>query len=458
MRGHHIMYDEPLELYIHSIAYRYLNRFFNFNVEKSYALLSCIAGVIYLIIILKISLSLFNNPHSRISLYLICISGGFIQLFFGYVENYTLTYLLLTVYILLSIYTLKGKVSIYLPTLSLSIAFCFHILSGWLIPSLFMIWLLNKERSFIKTFLLIILFFTPIGLTFLYCFHLGYDFSFLAQTHFSKLKFIPLIDSSFEYYQYSIFDLRHITDILNEIILTSLPAFLLLPFVIFSKEKINKKDPYFLFFLIISIFLFIFSTTWNPDLGAYYDWDLFSFISLGYIMLWGYLFIKLYEKNLEKLKYITLIIFTISIIQSFTFILSNANTKDYVEDYYSLIKERAHLNNYIVNDEIIETAFKLIDSGDIDLINIGFEELGKIYILLVIQDKLTSSFYYKAIEKGLSFLNASDEEIRARAIYILGLVGGKNSFYLIEEQENKESSQRVIWEILNYYREIYYWN
>ena len=63
----------------------------------------------------------------------------------------------------------------------------------------------------------------------------------------------------------------------NELALVALPGLLaLLGVVLFARRQVDGKDPFLRFLVISTVFVQLFASTWNPELGAYADWDLFS--------------------------------------------------------------------------------------------------------------------------------------------------------------------------------------
>jgi hypothetical protein len=94
--------------------------------------LSCAAGAAFVYAVLRLSRRLAPEVPWLVVLGL--LGGGYIQLFFGDIENYTLTAALVTFYLLTALRFLEGEVGLWVPTVLLAVAICFHLLAGWLIP------------------------------------------------------------------------------------------------------------------------------------------------------------------------------------------------------------------------------------------------------------------------------------------------------------------------------------
>lgn len=327
--GYHLTFDEPLELYAHSIAYRLLHNTFNGSVEEAYALISALCGVGFVLIMLALWRRRTPDLGRRTVALGLIFSMGTMQLFFGYVENYTIVATGVMLYILLSHLYLKGQCGIVWPALSLSLSFCLHVLAGWMFPSLLYLWLVRvRERtrpqnllSFGSMALAVIL---PIAATIGYSAYIGVSPKYIQGTHLWRMKFIFLLDESFRYYQYPMCSLHHLTDILNELILTSLPGVMALAFVgLFHRREIHFTDPFLRFLILSAAFLQLFAISWNPDLGAYRDWDLYAIIGFGYALLGAYVLTQ-YVQNDRKVQHVGLIFIVLSLSFSGPWIIYNA--------------------------------------------------------------------------------------------------------------------------------------
>lgn len=327
--GYHITYDEPMELYVHSIAYRILHRAFDWDAARSYALISALCGVAFVYILLALSKQFSQDPAKRWTVFGLVLSMGTIQLFFGHVENYTIVATGVLLYILLAIHYLKGRCSIVWPSLALSLSFCMHVLAGWLFPSLLYLWAVKARAHGLRKNILsfgamsaaVLL---PIGLTIAYCTYLGVGPEYMKGTHLARMKFIFLLNESFPYYQYPMFSFRHLTDVLNELVLTSLPGIMILGFVgLFHVRNVDFKDPFLRFLIIATAFLQLFAISWNPDLGAYRDWDLYAIIGIGYLPLGAYLLVR-FVPDVRKVRYAGLVFVVLALIHTGTWVVSNA--------------------------------------------------------------------------------------------------------------------------------------
>ncbi len=327
----YVTYDEIWTHFVHSLAYKFLHVLFDWSVDKAYALVSSLCGIAALMIIIRFwrnNTREFSKQTAGISF---CLSMGATQLFFGYLENYSIVVSIILLYILLAQLTLENRLHPAWPALALSTGICFHVLAGWLLPSLLYLWFagirLKSTRQNIKDLILITLaIVAPIGSTFIFFFFIGVSPTEIKNTHLWALKFIFLLDESYGGFQYKMFSLSHLGAVINQVMISGLPGVLTI-FVLFLKRKRIGIEDKFLQFLIVSVFfLQIFAATWNPDLGAYKDWDLFAVTGIGYTILGSYLFIK--NLNNDEVRRWGLVIAAISFTLSGSWVVGNSLAAD----------------------------------------------------------------------------------------------------------------------------------
>ena len=266
LRGFHATHDEMWELYLHSRFWFYTNQYFDWSVELSYQVLSCLAGGVFIFLLLTYCSKLF--PDSPFYAFVMCIAGGYMQLFFGDIENYTLTSALLMGYFLVSALFLEKNISIVYPSALLAIAITFHLLSGFLLPSLLFLYIVSWRRDEKHLVLYAIASFCIIiGSTLLF-FHLnGLPLSELwynshAFGHGGNILSM-LVTPSLRYY-FSIINLAFLL----------VPAWVLLfPLVIYKRIT---KDAMNIHLLIAAGGMAVLVLVWKAGLGVYNDWNLFA--------------------------------------------------------------------------------------------------------------------------------------------------------------------------------------
>jgi hypothetical protein len=283
LEGHLVTYDEPLELAIHSLAYRGLHAILGWDVAASYALLSSVAGLAFVAVMVR----LWHDAHrddgvATVLATLLSLATPSVQLFFGYVENYTLVALASLVYALLALRSLERDLSPVWPSLALGVAISLHVLAGWLGPSLLYVYVRHARRrptagriALLAAMGAVAL--APIAATIAAMTAIGVPIRALGETHLAALKFIFLVDPAAPHFVYPAWSAAHWRDIANQVLLTSLAPLLVLGAVAPSLPRArHRADPRLTFLAIAAAFLHAFAITWNAENGAPNDWDLFA--------------------------------------------------------------------------------------------------------------------------------------------------------------------------------------
>ena len=282
--GHQVTYDEPLELYFHSLAYRVLHAAFDWDVAASYGLLSALAGLAFILLLV----ALWRDAAAESGAPLTALAIGLslatpsVQLFFGYVENYSLVAVASLGYALVALRSLERGLSPLWPAAALGLAISFHVLAGWLGPSLlFVFWHHAASRTPAGRVALLAqmgaVSLVPVGLTVAAMTAVGVPVAALGETHLAALKFIFLVPPEAPYFVYPAFSAAHWRDIVNQIALTSLAPLALIAVVARRLPAgIWRRDARLGFFAWAAGFLHVFGLVWNAENGAALDWDLFA--------------------------------------------------------------------------------------------------------------------------------------------------------------------------------------
>jgi len=138
---------EPLEIFTHLYIYKFLKLFFTPSAELVYAGLSIVAGGVFILLLFFLTKIFSEDRFDRLFIFFLLIFSGATQLFLGYVEHYTLTYVSVFAHLYFSIRYLQGKVKIYLPILFCALSTAFHFSSAYLLPSLFFLFALKRKKG-----------------------------------------------------------------------------------------------------------------------------------------------------------------------------------------------------------------------------------------------------------------------------------------------------------------------
>ncbi len=295
LEGWHVTFDEALELLLHSAVYRlFIAAGYPGAAETAFALTSVLAGGLFVIVLLLLVRRLAGPAVLRLSLLVLALSAGYVQLLFGHVENYTVVALLMLLYLYSGVrYLREAGRGLFPPAALLSTAVSFHLLAGWLYPSLLFLWWAGRgrkddggKRNDGGLTALVVGVVLPLAAAFGLCRLAGFGSERFGETHLAAMKFVFLLDpQTYEHYQYGFLSPAHLFEALNQFWLVALPALLALLYLVLhggkgkgGREARGEAG----FALIAAVSLQCFTLCWNPDLGAFKDWDLFAAAGLGW--------------------------------------------------------------------------------------------------------------------------------------------------------------------------------
>ncbi len=260
----------------------------------SFRVVSVFSGIAFVVAAAFAAGRLFNGAADRLVFLLGCVTGGYMLLFFGYVEYYSLFVLAAGVYCLACLLALNARLSKWVILVPLAFAIIFHIFGAILIPSAIYLLLgtgriarrLSRISPVVKAAVVsLVLIAAALVLYHFYTTNYFFRFAFLPVT-----DIVPAVDG------YTLFSVNHILDYANLLIIL-LPGLLVLAAstarLPWGKVK-NLKLYRFLAVLASSCWLAAF--IFDPRLGMPRDWDLFSFAGLPLVMGGFYLMVDNKEK------------------------------------------------------------------------------------------------------------------------------------------------------------------
>ncbi|GIV77211.1 MAG: hypothetical protein KatS3mg050_1605 [Litorilinea sp.] len=324
-------WQAPLDVYLHSRVWHW---FFAGSGEASgdavpvYRLLSPLAGLLYLAVALALSRDRRLAPGWLT--FGLLASLGLLQLFFGYVENYSFAAAGVLAYLWLGLRTLEGRSPLWLASLALALTNATHPSTVVLAPSLLYCgWRCmdgppsgnpssgNQKgpshvssggtfttrgrlagRGWWTTFLAIAI---PMALvatgTVLLMEWGGHGLAALLTTDrpggSDARWFVPLWQTETRWEHYTLFSWLHLRDWLNEQLLVApvvMPALAWLALAApHRRPKMGSTDGILPFLLVATVSYQLFTWVWNPDYGGQRDWDLFSLAALPTALLLAHL-------------------------------------------------------------------------------------------------------------------------------------------------------------------------
>lgn len=309
--GAHVTHDEMMELYFHSRFWYITNRLLGWSVVTSYQVSSAAAGGIF--VLLLWDFCAVALPQRPLAYFILVITGGYVQLFFGDVENYTLTATLIMAYYLCALLYMKGSVPLILPSILLAAAMSFHLLAGFLLPSfIYLGYLEVKRQKFISalfsvTTIVVVLSSVLILLDISGILPLEKIFSSHALG--SGGNYLEkIITPSWEYFWGQI----------N--LLALLSPFYFLLFILVAYRRVASSH-FNSFMMISTVFMMLLFFLWKAQIGIYNDWNLFASCAMT-LSLWVW-YNVLNTPNIEEKPALLISFSAISFIHAISWILSN---------------------------------------------------------------------------------------------------------------------------------------
>jgi len=294
-------YGESL---IHLWVYNILKTPGEYGALLSYRIISIAAGIAFLFTLVIAARKLYSETKVQILFIISLISGGYLLLFFGYVENYSLLLWSVTLFTLTGLLIVNSIINRWyiLPVYILSIFF--HVIGIVLFPAVVYLLLQNSKIGSrisklkpLSWFLILLVVGSLASIVFYY---------FYNNYYFFRFSFVPLFENRFTVESYTLFSFNHILDFINLIFLLIPGIIVFIIWMIISKSVnfIRNKDNVFLVILSISVLGVAFII--DPKLGMPRDWDLFAFAGIPLMAL---IFNSILNSKIDiKSKLITIIL------------------------------------------------------------------------------------------------------------------------------------------------------
>jgi hypothetical protein len=270
----------------------------------------------------------------KITAVLLMAFTGAVELFFGYVENYTPVIVLGAAFVFTSYRALTAGRSIIIPGIILVVAAAFHVQAVLLAPSyvFLVVWRLFLKKNQTKIPLAGILI---TALTVVIAVAVG------RTGTFGRFFLAPIGTGG----EYGVFSPTHLLDALNMVTLL-FPAWLL--FVVLTlRRRVRHGDKSgsghrartaYSWCLISPSLLFL--LLFNPELGMARDWDLYCFIALG-LLTPAVIVLKRHWPRLESSKLAGLLLppaLAVSALVAVPWIGINASPSKSVDRYQSILE------------------------------------------------------------------------------------------------------------------------
>lgn len=292
-----IVLFEPLESFIHSITYKILSGYFDLQIEQTIALLSYTAGITACVFIWRIVHSFGMTVYEKAFLFGALLLPAATQLYFNYVEYYSITAAVFLIY--LYYYFQSLKISRYLPVVTFFAGLVCMLHTAMVFVSVSVVYLYyirfsSKEKNLRLILISILTGCVPILITLAVIQYAGISFHDVVQNFSAPNTTHPVTyDPSNVHVGYSMFSAYHFIDFINLLILTIPFLFCCLPLCItgiLNKRCWRQREVIGAALLGGACLLEAFVV--NSQNGLSRDWDLFSVAAypIGFLLFYYYRF------------------------------------------------------------------------------------------------------------------------------------------------------------------------
>lgn len=282
---------EPLMTYFAVLWYKLFSALGRIDpAEISYRAISIVSGILCFIIFWKLTGLIRKERIERVLFFLFFCSTGAIQLFFGYVENYSAAYMGTVFFLFASGSYLQGKMSILIPAIVFPLLVALYFGAIIFLPALlFILWvgIRRKEIKPVLTSTMVTIVLTA-GLMWLLGFTPGTIQNMFGEKNDPLV--MPLMKLSSPDQAYGLFSMEHGTELLNLLLLVQPVAIVLVVMSGWFRKNQERISEVKIFLTLTIAGGIIFLCTVNAMLGMARDWDALSIflssVSIAAVYRW----------------------------------------------------------------------------------------------------------------------------------------------------------------------------
>lgn len=254
---------------------------------SAFQVVSWAGGALFAILAAVWSRRLIQQPLHATLFMLGLMTGGFVLMFFGYVENYSLFIPCVLWFALSGLGVAKGKNRPWWILLLLVAAVALHIFGITLLPAA--VYLILSHDPVAKRLQKLPAVLRWGSLTVVLVVAAALFTYFWSTDQFFRYAFVPIVHDRVTVEGYTMFSVAHLLDIVNLLLILVPGLLVLLVALLIDRPPFRNRDTRFVGLLILSTVgaAFIF----DPKLGMPRDWDLFAFcgvptaVGLYYLVL-----------------------------------------------------------------------------------------------------------------------------------------------------------------------------
>ncbi len=309
-------WQAPLDLWLHSQLWLRGHAALHWpDAMPVYHLLSPLAGLLYLSAAVAVARML--RPLPAWLPFALLTSLGVMQLFFGYIENYTFAAAGILLYLWVGLGLLRGQRSLWLLSLTLAVTNALHPSTVVYWPSLLYCgWQVYQRQRARSPAALHPLYLTGIQLA-LPMLLVGGGLIVMMETGGHGIAtllttdrpgggdarwLVPLWQTTTRWEHYTLFSWPHVRDLFNQqllvapIILPGLLIFWATGSATVAGQPLRQRH----FLLIAAAAHLLLTWIWNPDYGGQRDWDLFSLAAIPLTVFLAHLLASEWQRAAQK--------------------------------------------------------------------------------------------------------------------------------------------------------------
>jgi tetratricopeptide (TPR) repeat protein len=273
-------FNAPLSTWLIASLHRAGATFWS-SPETTYRIASVLAGALYVAACFPAARRLGRERAERNAVLALLLSGGYLQLFCGYVETYAILMPFLVLYATSALAALSPERPLWAPAAILGAIVPLHFELATLVPSLIALAFLRGRGSSRMgapaAALLALVVSAAVSAALL----LVVRFDVVEYLRQPRFAFLPLLDEPNARQGARLLSPSHLADVANQWALVAPGALLAIPFV-----RDVRKRPELALLLSMAVFPVLFTLAGNPEVGAFRDWDAFAFAAVP-LTLWA---------------------------------------------------------------------------------------------------------------------------------------------------------------------------